>query len=311
MPPYASEQDSSLVVSTARNNDNIFRQQDFGTVDASIQKDAATAATSPGVSPSLSQDTQDTDDTNVSSFSRFDKLLDLNPCMISFSSGSAATKFAPATTSSSSSGRNLSPSAVFKKRQCLECKKCCSKFKFFQGGYEVERVTTSSGASLLDEEIDETLGSTTKKVYYHKQCAQIKQYRNDHYNQGGFAIVLKDLMDRSRAIELEKAEQKQMEEEEAIRLEAAREKNERSCLEEDDKKKMKSGKNKKKLTTKKFLKHVKNNFSSCKGRNGTTNAVILSGDYQEYLDIKTSRMYYSDGVNTMWNKPESYNPYKA
>merc|ERR1712194_830322 len=102
-----------------------------------------------------------------------------------------------------------SPSAVFKKRQCFECKKYCSKFF----PYEVERATTSSGASLLDEEIDETLGSTTKKVYYHKKCAQIKQYRNEHYQQGGFAIVLKDLMDRFRAIEFIKAEQKRMKEE--------------------------------------------------------------------------------------------------
>merc|ERR1712238_331090 len=178
-----------------------------------------------------------------------------------------------------------------------------------------ERVTTSWSASLLDEEIVETLGSTTKKVYYHKKCAQIKQYRNEHYQQGGFAIVLKDLMDRFRAIEFIKAEQKRIkeekEEEEAMmRLKAAEEK-ECSQLEENtNMESSKKKKKKKKVTTKVFLKHVKNTFSaSCKGTNGTTGAVIVNSyDYQEYVDIKTSRMYYSNGVITTWNKPESYNP---
>mmetsp|Transcript_30662 Transcript_30662/g.34417 ORF Transcript_30662/g.34417 Transcript_30662/m.34417 type:complete len:330 (+) Transcript_30662:66-1055(+) len=327
MPPYASEQDSSHGVSTRssnhnnNNNDNdndndnkIFRQN-LGTVDASVQKEITSAAL--GISPSLSQDTYDTEASCSSSLSsRFDKLFDLNPCMINFSSGSAAPNFGPATSSSlsSSCGKNLSPSAVFKKRQCFECKKYCSKFF----PYEVERATTSSGASLLDEEIDETLGSTTRKVYYHKKCAQIKQYRNEHYQQGGFAIVLKDLMDRFRAIEFIKAEQKRMkeetEEEEAMmRLKAAEEK---ECSRLEEEKNMESSKKKKKkkkrVTTKKFLKHVKNTFSaSCKGTNGTTGAVIVNSyDYQEYLDIKTSRMYYSNGVITTWNKPESYKPYK-
>jgi len=279
MPPYASQQDSSFVFSTS-NNDNVF--SDFGTVDAYTQKDAAAT----GISPSLSHDTQDSGE---SSLSRFDKLLDFNPCTISVKGSTVST---PAT---SPSGRKLFPSTIYTRRKCVECEKNCSKF---HGGYKVD---------------------TTKKVYYHKKCAQIKQYRNQHNQE--YTIVLKELMDRSRAIELEaqrkqiEAQQKRME---VIRLEEQR--NEHFQLEEDGK----AVSSEKKKSRKKFLIHVKNTFLSCKGGNRTTDAVILanmkwaaiesgtSGNgYQEYLDIKTDRMYYTNGVYTTWNKPESYRPYKA
>jgi len=280
MPPYASQQDSSFVISTS-NDDNVF--SDFDTVDAYTQKDAAV----PCISPSLSQDTQDS---GKSSLSRFDKLLDFNPCTISVKGPTVST---PTT---SPSGRKLFPSTIYnKRRKCVECGKNCSKLY---------------GRSKVD---------TTKKVYYHKKCAQIEQYRNQH-NQG-FTIVLKELMDRSRAIELEaqrkriEAQQQRME---VMRLEEQR--NEHFQLEEDEEAKS----SKKKKPTKKFLTHVKNTFLSCKGGNRTTDAVILanlkwaaiesgtSGNgYQEYLDIKTDRMYYTNNVYTTWNKPESYIPYKA
>lgn len=278
MPPYASQQDSSSVVSTS-NNDNVF--SDFGIVDAYTQKDAV----APGISPSLSQDTQDSGE---SSLSRFDKLLDFNPCTISAKDSAVST---PATLPS---GRKLFPSTIYKRRKCVECEKNCSKF---HGRYKVD---------------------TTQKVYYHKKCAQIKQYQNQHNK--GFTIVLKELMDRSRAIELEaqrkriEAQQKRME---VIRLEEQR--NEHFQLEEDGK----AVSSEKKKSRKKFMTHVKNTFLSCKGGNKTTDAVILanmkwaaiesgtSGNgYQEYLDIKTDRMYYTNGVYTTWNKPESYRPYQ-
>jgi len=159
------------------NDDNIF--SDFGTVDAYTQKDAAVQS----VSPSLSRDKQDS---GKSSLSRFDKLLDFNPCPISVK-GSAVS-----TSATSPSRRKLFLSTIYKRRKCVECGKNCSKL---YGRYKVD---------------------TTKKVYYHKKCAQIKQYRNQH-NQG-FTIVLKELIDRSRAIELEaqrkriEAQQQRMEE---------------------------------------------------------------------------------------------------
>ncbi|KAG7351528.1 hypothetical protein IV203_010888 [Nitzschia inconspicua] len=122
---------------------------------------------------------------------RFDALLDFNPCV-----------------SVSGAGHSMS-SAMFKTRQCSWCGQGCNKLK----GYNKEVVegTTFNEETGVEE-------PTTTKIYFHKWCSQLKEWKEVH--QEGWKKVMDGLIGHFRAIEL--AEQRRREAEERARQEAIR-----------------------------------------------------------------------------------------
>lgn len=216
------------------------------------------------------------------------------------------------------------PTNPFKTRKCYECGRDCSKFQGYKKEYCQEVVGTPTTKSLFDE--DESMmkenrctsksGGKNKKIYYHKWCYQMKQYRDEHKRNSGFSSVMKELLGYFARIEREKkiramiaAQERQRkldEEEEAKRMRA-------EVLDENSVKSMKkgvsgmfkssrkmigsSGKSTKKLTSS-LRSSVKSLSLSKKNKN---NDVI----WDEYTDPTTGKKYYYDGVTTTWEKPKT------
>merc|ERR1712224_1013024 len=145
------------------------------------------------------------------------------------------------------------------------------------------------GDSLFDQ--DESVKSfwrsnTNKKtkIYYHKWCYQVKQYREEHKENSGFRAVMQQLLDHFAALELAariKAEEEAKRKAEEERLRALEEEEARLAAEaEQDATRYEVNlvdgkKKKKKISTTKFLKRVKKSFSSfsCKGNKATVDAI--------------------------------------
>jgi len=150
------------------------------------------------------------DDSERRSPSVFDKLLDFNPCM---NMGKPSfTMPNPA-------------SAVFKSRVCSECGNKCTKLQ----GYKKEK-TEMTVLVVVDEETgEENEVKETTKIYYHKWCSQIKEYREEHKQNGAYETVMRNLLDYFRALELEAQMKREAEirrkaqEEEALRITIAAE----------------------------------------------------------------------------------------
>merc|ERR1712238_626254 len=177
--------------------------------------------------------------------SMFDKLFDCTPCM------NMGTPSFPA-------AMNPSPSAVFKSRSCAECGGKCTKLQ----GYKKEEVFKTILVVVdPDTGVEKEMQEATK-MYYHKWCHQVKEYRDAHKHRDDgddYASVMRNPLDYFRALELEaqlkrEAElRRQVQAEAAVRLTLAAE------LEQAAK--MDAEKQKNKPFNKKLLKNVKKSFS--------------------------------------------------
>jgi len=176
----------------------------------------------------------------------FDNFLD---CSLCFNSG----------TSSFPAAMNPSPSAVFKARSCAECGGKCSKLQ----GYKKEEVLKTIALEVDPDTGEEKEIKVSTKMYYHKWCHQVKEYRDEHQHRDDgddYESVMRNLLDYFRALELEaqlkkEAELRRKEQaEEALRMTLAQELEQAA---KDDA--AKAEKQKKK--PRKLLKNVKKSFS--------------------------------------------------
>jgi len=176
----------------------------------------------------------------------FDNFLD---CSLCFNSG----------TSSFPAAMNPSPSAVFKARSCAECGGKCTKLQ----GYKKEEVLKTISLEVDPDTGEEKELKESTKMYYHKWCHQVKEYRDEHQHRDDgddYESVMRNLLDYFRALELEaqlkkEAELRRKEQaDEALRLTLAQE---LAQAAKDDA--AKAEKQKKK--PRKLLKNVKKSFS--------------------------------------------------
>jgi len=176
----------------------------------------------------------------------FDNFLD---CSLCFNSG----------TSSFPAAMNPSPSAVFKARSCAECGGKCTKLQ----GYKKEEVLKTISLEVDPDTGEEKELKESTKMYYHKWCHQVKEYRDEHQHRDDgddYESVMRNLLDYFRALELEaqlkkEAELRRKEQaDEALRLTLAQE---LAQAAKDDA--AKAEKQKKKPS--KLLKNVKKSFS--------------------------------------------------
>jgi len=176
----------------------------------------------------------------------FDNFLD---CSLCFNSG----------TSSFPAAMNPSPSAVFKARSCAECGGKCTKLQ----GYKKEEVVKTIALEVDPDTGEEKEIKVSTKMYYHKWCHQVKEYRDEHQHRDDgddYESVMRNLLDYFRALELEaqlkkEAELRRKEQaEEALRMTLAQELEQAA---KDDA--AKAEKQKKKPS--KLLKNVKKSFS--------------------------------------------------
>eukprot|EP00751_Fragilariopsis_kerguelensis_P016007 CAMPEP_0170848048 /NCGR_PEP_ID=MMETSP0734-20130129/9134_1 /TAXON_ID=186038 /ORGANISM="Fragilariopsis kerguelensis, Strain L26-C5" /LENGTH=406 /DNA_ID=CAMNT_0011217359 /DNA_START=74 /DNA_END=1291 /DNA_ORIENTATION=+ len=176
----------------------------------------------------------------------FDNFLD---CSLCFNSG----------TSSFPTAMNPSPSAVFKARSCAECGGKCTKLQ----GYKKEEVLKTIALEVDPDTGEEKEIKVSTKMYYHKWCHQVKEYRDEHQHRDDgddYESVMRNLLDYFRALELEaqlkkEAELRRKEQaEEALRMTLAQELEQAA---KDDA--AKAEKQKKK--PRKLLKNVKKSFS--------------------------------------------------
>jgi len=176
----------------------------------------------------------------------FDNFLD---CSLCFNSG----------TSSFPAAMNPSPSAVFKARSCAECGGKCTKLQ----GYKKEEVVKTIALEVDPDTGEEKEIKVSTKMYYHKWCHQVKEYRDEHQHRDDgddYESVMRNLLDYFRALELEaqlkkEAELRRKEQaEEALRMTLAQELEQAA---KDDA--AKAEKQKKK--PRKLLKNVKKSFS--------------------------------------------------
>lgn len=292
MPPHASQQQDSTLVFDDHNtglnamnnpdNSDPFVDVPLGSSKYNINTngdDAASATPSTtnsaesssaegGADESLEAEEQEGNTNSV-----LERLLDFNPC-----SGMASM-----TTTSFSLLPNPS-SAVFKFRPCSECGRKCTKMQ----GYTKEIVETKTN-TVFDEETstgeEEPLVET--KIYFHKWCSQIKEYRQDHKEQ--FQPVMRNLLDHFRALELEAQMKREGEIRKARRKEESLKKKARA---EAAKAEFAANNNKARdaplevnLVEKKpsLMKRVKKSFSmkGCKGNKAATNAVDESAFHQQ------------------------------
>merc|ERR1719491_776038 len=123
---------------------------------------------------------------------------------------------------------NPSPSAVFKARSCAECGGKCTKLQ----GYKKEEVLKTIAFEVDPDTGEEKEMKESTKMYYHKWCHQVKEYRDEHQHRDDgddYESVMRNLLDYFRALELEaqlkkEAELRRKEQaEEALRLTLAQE----------------------------------------------------------------------------------------
>jgi len=124
----------------------------------------------------------------VARSSPFDAILDFNPCMVTMPNPGHS---------------------MFKVRNCSWCGKGCNKLQ----GYNKQVVEGSS----MNEETGEEEPTTTK-IYYHKWCGQLKEWKDVHSEE--WKKVMDGLIGHFRA--LEEAERLRKEAEERARQEAIR-----------------------------------------------------------------------------------------
>lgn len=260
MPPYAAQEShqDALVLRDDLSHEDPFMDISLGPkpleVDhknhASLEDDASAT---PSATESESADSQD------SSSSFLERLMDWNPC-----AGTAG-----GSTDDSFSLPNPS-SAIFKTRVCSECGGKCTKLK----GYNKEIVENT----VVDEETGEESIVKTK-IYFHKWCAKVNDYRKDHKKD--YDAVMCNLLDHFRAIELEaqmklEAELKlaQEMEEEKVRRE------EESAAKDAEASQLEVSKSKTFLKrVKKSGKRVKKTFSmgSCMGKTSAASVAAVDG----------------------------------
>lgn len=194
MPPYASQQEvfDHHDVLNSHCNDPLVdvplgSKPDEGTNSNNNSMDVtATSAATP------SKDFEG-EASEQSSPSVLKRLLDFNPCMGMMGRRSDSSTNAHANANDNTSFWFPNPSsAIFKNRPCSECGGKCTKLQ----GYTKEIVDRN----IVDDETgDESV--VTTKIYFHKWCAQLKDYRHEH--QKGFRAVVHEMMDYFRALELE------------------------------------------------------------------------------------------------------------
>merc|ERR1712238_330445 len=153
---------------------------------------------------------------------------------------------------------NPSPSAVFKSRSCAECGGKCTKLQ----GNKKEEVLKTILVVVMDPDTGaEKEMKEATKMYYHKWCHQVKEYRDAHQHRDDgddYASVMRNLLDYFRALELEAQLQReaelrrQVQAEEALRLTLAAELKQAAKMDAEKQKKP---------FNKKLLKNVKKSFS--------------------------------------------------
>lgn len=261
MPPYASQQQDSALVFDDHTGLNTYSDPSFvdvplGSKPAGTNNTDDDATTTTPSATSAESQTESTDSEESSSI--FERLMDFNPCM----------------------NMGNPSSAIFKDRPCSECGRKCNKMQ----GYTKESVETI----VVDEETgEETIVET--KIYFHKWCSQIKEFRQDH--KENFQTVMRNLLDHFRALELE-AQIKRDAEIRKARQEALKKQAEEAAQHHLQEEKQKAESEQKardvpsevSLVEKKpsLMKRVKKSFSmtGCKGNKATMNAVEESAFQQ-------------------------------
>lgn len=199
MPPYATHQEDhfeSKVVLSFHPLDPLLNVPNA--IGSNKMAPSGTSSNTNSMEhPVTAMSSLDSEDTSSSSV--LERLLDFNPCMGMMgkrrNSSADAGEEEPKNKAAFSFSNPYS--AIFKDRRCSECGGKCTKLK----GYSKVIVANHMFEEGTSRELPIEESSSTKKIYLHKWCSQLRDYRNEH--KEGFNGVLCQLMDYFRALELE------------------------------------------------------------------------------------------------------------